>query len=205
MTRIAVIVGSIRPGRYSRLVADWVYEQAARRADATFEIVDLAEHPLPHLDEPIPASGGQYQNEHTKAWSQTIAGFDGFVFVTPEYNHSVPGVLKNAIDFLYTEWSNKAAGFVSYGAVGGARAVEHSRLIAAELQLATVRSQVALSFYTDFESFTTLTPEPRQFDALATTLDQLVAWSGALATLRDKSAGPVPASAMPDTAVLAEA
>ncbi|MEV4510253.1 NAD(P)H-dependent oxidoreductase [Dactylosporangium sp. NPDC049525] len=184
MTRIAIIVGSVRPGRYSRRVADWVYETAARRDDAEFEIVDLADHPLPHLDEPVAASAGQYANEHTRAWSWVIDGFDGYVFVTPEYNHSTTGVLKNAIDYLYAEWNNKAAGFVGYGVVGAARAVEHLRLIAAELQLATVRSQVALSFYTDFENFTALTPSRPQIDALTSTLDQVVAWSDALAKLR---------------------
>ncbi|GAA0898105.1 NADPH-dependent FMN reductase [Virgisporangium aurantiacum] len=184
MTRIAIIVGSSRPGRYSRQVADWVYEEAAKRTDAEFAVVDLADHPLPHLDEPIPASAGSYANEHSRAWSRVIDAFDGYVFVTPEYNHSTSGVLKNAIDYLYAEWNNKAAGFVSYGVVGDARAVEHLRLIAAELQLATVRSQVALSFYTDFENFTTITPGRHQFDALTATLDQVIAWSDALSTLR---------------------
>jgi NAD(P)H-dependent FMN reductase len=184
MTRIAVIVGSVRPGRYGRGVADWVLAQTAQRRDAEFELVDLADYPLPHLDEPVPASAGSYQNEHTKAWSQTIDGFDGFVFVTPEYNHSTSGVLKNAIDYLYAEWNNKAAGFVSYGVAGGARAVEHLRLVAAELQVATVRSQVALSLYTDFENFVTLAPQPHQVQALSDTLDQVVAWSEALAPLR---------------------
>jgi NAD(P)H-dependent FMN reductase len=184
VTRIAIIVGSVRPGRYSRPVAEWVYERAAARSDAAFDLVDLADHPLPDLDEPLPASTGQYANEHTREWSRVIAGFDGFIFVTPEYNHSVPAVLKKAIDYLYAEWVNKAAGFVSYGVVGGARAVEHLRLVAAELQLATVRSQVALSLYTDFENFTTLAPQPAQLAALDTTLDQVIAWSGALATLR---------------------
>lgn len=188
MTRIAIIVGSVRPGRYSRRVADWVHEHAARRTDAVFEIVDLADHPLPHLDEPLPASAGSYENEHTRAWARTIAAFDGYVFVTPEYNHSFSAVLKNALDYLYAEWNNKAAGFVSYGVVGGARAVEQLRLVAAELQLATVRSQVALSFFTDFENFTTLAPQPGQVEALTTTLDQVVAWSRALATLRAPAA-----------------
>ncbi|SHM62833.1 NADPH-dependent FMN reductase [Cryptosporangium aurantiacum] len=184
MTRIAIILGSTRPGRYGKAVADWVYENARLRSDAEFTLIDLIDYPLPHLDEPIPASGGQYANEHTLAWSQAIAGFDGFVFVTPEYNHSTTGVLKNAIDYLYAEWNDKAAGFVSYGAAGGVRAVEHLRLVAAELQLATVRSQVALSLYTDYENFVTFRPQPTQLDALTSTLDQVVAWSGALATLR---------------------
>jgi len=184
VTRIAIIVGSVRPGRFGRVVADWVYDEAVKRGDAEFAIVDLADHPLPHLDEPVPASGGSYANEHTRAWAGVVGGFDGFVFVTPEYNHSTTGVLKNAIDYLYAEWNNKAAGFVGYGVVGAARAVEHLRLVAAELQLATVRSQVALSFYTDFENFATLRPGPHQFDALGTTLDQVVAWSNALSPLR---------------------
>ncbi|GAB4051401.1 hypothetical protein GCM10028775_27960 [Catellatospora paridis] len=104
--------------------------------------------------------------------------------VTPEYNHSTSGALKNAIDFLYAEWNNKAVGFVSYGSLGGARAVEHLRLIAGELQLADVRSQVALSLFTDFENFSVFKPGQFQRDALDTTLDQVVAWSRALAPLR---------------------
>ncbi|GAA0403104.1 FMN reductase [Acrocarpospora corrugata] len=184
MTKIAIIVGSVRPGRYSRAVADWALTQAAGRADAEFEIVDLIDHPLPHLDEPAAASTGRYDNAHTKAWSQLIAGFDGFVFVTPEYNHSTTGVLKNAIDYLYAEWNNKAAGFVSFGVAGGVRAVEHLRLVAAEVQLATTKAQVALSFYTDFENFSTLTPGTHQTDAMTATFDQVVAWSEALAHLR---------------------
>jgi NAD(P)H-dependent FMN reductase len=185
VTRIAIIVGSVRPGRYSRPVAEWVFGEAAKRGDAEFELVDLADHPLPHLDEPVPASAGSYANEHTREWSRLIDGFDGYIFVTPEYNHSTTGVLKNAIDYLYAEWNNKAAGFVGYGVVGAARAVEHLRLIAAELQLATVRSQVALSFYTDFENFATLKPGAHQYDALTATLDQVIAWSKALETLRE--------------------
>ncbi|GGN80189.1 hypothetical protein GCM10011579_065480 [Streptomyces albiflavescens] len=98
-------------------------------------MIDLHDHPLPHLDEPAPApvSPGRYQHEHTRAWADTIASFDGFVMVTPEYNHSFPGVLKNAIDSLYAEWNNKAVGFVSYGGGGGTRAVEQLRLICGAL------------------------------------------------------------------------
>jgi len=184
MTTIAILTGSTRPGRYSERVARWVLDTASRRDDARFELVDLAEQSLPHLDEPVPASGGQYVGEHTRRWAATIAPFDGFVFVTPEYNHSAPGVLKNALDYLYAEWNDKAAGFVGYGVVGGARAVEHLRLVAAELQLATVRTQVALSFHHDFRDYADLDPEPRQRAALDELLDQVVAWSGALAPLR---------------------
>jgi NAD(P)H-dependent FMN reductase len=127
---------------------------------------------------------GQYANQHTKDWAAKVASFDGFVFVTPEYNHSTSGALKNAIDFLYGEWNNKAAGFVSYGSVGGARAVEHLRLVMGELQVADVRTQVALSLYTDFENFSKLVPGPQHEAQADVMLNQVVAWSKALAPLR---------------------
>jgi len=183
MTKIAIILGSTRPGRNGEAVAKWVRDIAVKRDDATFELVDLADFPLPHLDEPGSAAWGVYQNEHTKAWSAKIDEFDGFVFVTPEYNHSTSGVLKNALDYLYKEWNNKAAAFVSYGGVGGARAVEHLRLIASELQLATVRAQVAISLMTEFENYTTFTPGDYLLPQVDTMLDQLVAWSKALEPL----------------------
>jgi NAD(P)H-dependent FMN reductase len=184
MTRIGIILGSTRPNRNGEQVARWVYDVASRRDDAEYELVDLRDYPLPHLDEPIPASMGQYQNEHTKAWADKIASFDGYVFVTPEYNHSTSGVLKNAIDYLYAEWNNKAAGFVSYGAAGGTRAAEHLRLIAGELQIADVRQQVALSLIADFENFSVFKPNDYHVGALNTLLDQVVAWSTALEYLR---------------------
>ena len=183
-TRIGIILGSTRPGRRGEPVAKWVFEAASARPDADFELIDLADYPLPHLDEPLPASMGQYQNEHTREWSATISRFDGFVFVTPEYNHSTSGVLKNAIDFLYAEWNNKAMGVVSYGVVGGARAAEHLRLIAGELQMAAVRTNVALSLFTEFENFTEFKPTAQQSQVLGTLLDQVIAWSQALAPLR---------------------
>ncbi|MDO3705055.1 NAD(P)H-dependent oxidoreductase [Micromonospora sp. C28SCA-DRY-2] len=184
MTRIGIILGSTRPGRNGEAVARWVLDVAKQRTDAEFELVDLLDYQLPHLDESIPPSLGQYTQPHTQRWASTIASFDGFVMVTPEYNHSTSGALKNAIDFLYAEWNNKAVGFVSYGSAGGTRAVEHLRLIAGELQMADVRAQVALSLFTDFENFSVFTPNEFQRGALNTTLDQVVAWSGALAPLR---------------------
>jgi NAD(P)H-dependent FMN reductase len=173
-------------------VATWVYDRASRRSDAEFELIDLRDYPLPHLDEPLPPSLGQYQNEHTKQWAATIASFDGFVIITPEYNHSTSGVLKNALDFLYAEWNNKAAGFVSYGLAGGARAAEHLRLICAELQMADVRQQVTLSLLTDFENYTIFKPGDHNAVHLDTLLDQVAAWSTALAPLR--TAAPAPAA-----------
>jgi NAD(P)H-dependent FMN reductase len=184
VTRIGIILGSTRPNRNGEQVAQWVYGIASRRSDAEYELVDLRDYPLPHLDEPLPPSMGQYQNEHTKAWADKIASFDGFVIVTPEYNHSTSGVLKNAIDYLYAEWNNKAVGFVSYGGVGGARAAEHLRLVAGELQMADVRQQVTLSLLTEFENFSVFKPGDYNLVALDTLLDQVVAWSTALAPLR---------------------
>src|SRR6185312_5190187 len=130
----------------------------------------------PHLDEAAPPSFGQYANDHTKQWAAKIAEFDAYIFVTPEYNHSTSGALKNAIDFLYREWNNKAAGFVSYGSAGGTRAVEHLRLIMAEVMIADVRQQVALSLSTDFENYQVFKPGPHHEKSMKAMLDQVVAW-----------------------------
>jgi NAD(P)H-dependent FMN reductase len=184
MTKIGIILGSTRPNRNGEQVAKWVYDIARKRSDADFELIDLRDYALPHLDEAIPPSQGKYQHEHTKAWAKTIASFDGFVMVTPEYNHSTSGVLKNAIDYLYAEWNNKAVGFVSYGSAGGARAAEQLRLIAGELQMADVRQQVTLTFATEFENYKIFKPGKQNVAALDTLLDQVVAWSAALAPLR---------------------
>jgi NAD(P)H-dependent FMN reductase len=183
--KIAVILGSTRPGRNGKAVADWVLERADRRNDASYELVDLADFPLPHLDEAMPPAMAQYANEHTQVWSQTIAGYDGYIFITPEYNHSVSGVLKNAIDYLYTEWNNKAAAFVSYGSVGGARAVEHLRGIASELQLAHVRQQLSFSMLTDFRNWSEFTPGAHHEAAMETLFDQLEKWARAMQTVRE--------------------
>ncbi|CAM5671831.1 2-hydroxy-1,4-benzoquinone reductase [Streptomyces tanashiensis] len=184
MLTIGIILGSTRPHRVGDQVARWVLDHASRRTDARFELLDLRDHPLPHLDEPMPPSFGQYQNEHTRRWAETIAAYDGFVIVTPEYNHGIPGVLKNALDYLYAEWNNKALGLVSYGATGGTRSAEHLRLVAAELQMADVRQQVVPSMITEFENFTVFKPGDYNLGALNTMLDQVVAWTTALAPLR---------------------
>jgi NAD(P)H-dependent FMN reductase len=184
MLRTAVIIGSTRPGRVGESVAKWTYEMAKKRTDAEFELVDIKDFNLPLLDEPVPPSMGQYSKEHTKTWAAKINSFDGYIFVTPEYNHGICGALKNAIDFIYREWNNKAAGFVGYGSAGGARAVEQLRLVMAEVQVATVRNQVALSLFTDFENYTKFKPAAYHEKSLTQMLDQLIAWSGALKALR---------------------
>jgi NAD(P)H-dependent FMN reductase len=187
MLKVAIILGSTRPGRNGEAVAEWVHRIARQRDDARFELVDLRDHPLPHLDEAVPPAMGRYAHDHTKRWAATIAAYDAFVFVTPEYNHSMPGALKNAIDFLYAEWNDKVAGFVGYGSSGGVRAVEHLRLVMAEMQVATVRQQVGLSLFTDFESFSTFRPADLHRPLLDTMLDQVVAWGGALKRVREEA------------------
>jgi NAD(P)H-dependent FMN reductase len=188
MLRIAVITGSTRPGRKADTVARWVLDLAKKRedarADVQYELVDIQSFNLPLLDEPVPPSMGQYSKPHTKAWAAKIDAFDGFVFVTPEYNHGPSGALKNALDFLYKEWNNKAAGFVGYGSAGGVRAVEQLRLVMGELQVADVRAQVMLSLYTDFENFTTFKPAAMHEKSVGAMLDQLVQWASALQALR---------------------
>lgn len=181
---IAIVTGSTRPARNNIAVARWVFELAAKRRDASFELVDIADYELPLLDEPVPAALGRYSHPHTKRWAAKIASCDGYVFVTPEYNHGTSAALKNAIDYLYAEWNDKAAGFVSYGAVGGARAVEHLRLVMGNLMVADVTRQVMLSLFTDFENMSVFRPDPRHEAELHAMLDQLIAWAGALKPLR---------------------
>ena len=184
MLKVAIIVGSTRPCLKAEAVARWVHGIATERQDAQFEIVDIQEFNLALLDEAMPPAMGQYSQPHTKAWSAKIASFDAYVFVTPEYNHGPSGALKNAIDFLFREWNNKAAGFVAYGSAGGVRAVEQLRLVMGELLVADVRAQVALSLFTDFENFTTFKPASSHQKSVTTMLDQVIAWGGALKTLR---------------------
>lgn len=182
--KIGIIVGSTRPGRVGKSVAEWVYDIARQRSGAQYELVDIADYGLPLLDEPVPPSMGKYSKDHTKRWAAKIAEFDGYVFVTPEYNHGPSGALKNAIDFLYAEWNNKSAGFVSYGSAGGARAVEQLRLIMAELQIADVRAQAMFALATDFENYTVFKPAGGKEKLVTAMLDQVEAWAGALAQVR---------------------
>jgi NAD(P)H-dependent FMN reductase len=172
-------------------VGQWAHEIARQRNDAIFELIDISSFNLPLLDEPEPAmnldSGrpvaSQYTQDHTRAWSETIAAFDGYVIVTPEYNHGINGALKNAIDFLYHEWRDKAAGFIGYGYTNGARAIESLRLVMAAVQVATVRPAVGLSLFTELQDGV-FTPGQVQDRFVTTMLDHVVTWSGALRPLR---------------------
>jgi NAD(P)H-dependent FMN reductase len=188
MIRVGIILGSTRPGRNGEAVAKWVHGIASKRSDAQYELVDIKSFDLPLLDEPVPPSMGQYSKPHTKKWAEKIASFDAFVFVTPEYNHATSGALKNAIDYLFREWNNKAAGFVGYGSAGGARAIENLRLVMGELMVADVRNQVMLSLFTDFEKFSQFKPAAMHEQEVDTMLDQVVSWGGALQAVRQRAA-----------------
>ena len=175
---IGIILGSTREGRLSPQVGNWVKQLADARGDANYTIIDIAEYKLPLL--------GENGNDASGAagWSEAVAKQDGFVFITQEYNHSITGSLKNALDYLREEWNNKAAGIVSYGSVGGARAAEHLRGILGELMVADVRVHPALSLFTDFENGSELKAAPVQADSVNQMLDQVIPWATALKTIR---------------------
>ncbi|MFN2413450.1 MAG: NADPH-dependent FMN reductase [Pyrinomonadaceae bacterium] len=185
MLKIGIVLGSTRPGRVGAGVAKWAFETASKREDAEFELVDIADFNLPLLDEPVPPSRGQYSKDHTKRWAAKIAEFDAFLFITPEYNHGTSGALKNAIDFLFKEWNNKAAGFIGYGSAYGARAVESLRLVMGEIMIADVRSQVMLSLFTDFENYSAFKPGERHENSLNKVIDEVILWGTALKGVRE--------------------
>ena len=175
---IGIILGSTREGRVSPQVGAWVKEIADQRGDANYTIIDIADYKLPLLGE----AGGDASG--AAAWSQAVGAQDGFVFIVQEYNHSITGALKNALDYLREEWNNKAAGIVSYGSVGGARATEHLRGILGELLVADVRVHPALSLFTDFENGTDFKPAVHQQNSVNEMLDQVIPWATALKTIR---------------------
>ncbi|MFD1413730.1 NADPH-dependent FMN reductase [Oceanobacillus jeddahense] len=175
---IGIILGSTRPGRVSPQVGNWIKEVADQRGDANYEMIDLVDFKLPFYGD----ESEQEQGLHD--WSAKLASLDGFVFIVQEYNHSITGVLKNALDFARDEWNNKAAGIVSYGSTGGTRAAEHLRGILGELHVADVRDHPAFSIFTDFENFKIFKPAELHFAVVQSMLDQTIAWSNALKTLR---------------------
>lgn len=184
MITIGIILGSTRPGRVGEQVADWVAKIATERADAAFESIDLRDHQLPHLDEPLSPMLGRYQHDHTKSWAATIAHFDGYVFVTAEYNHGLPGALKDAIDYLHAEWADKAAGVVSYGVAGGTGSAAQLRQMCGQLAIADVSAQLALNLRFEFENYRSFKPTDAHADQLNVLLDQVVSWATALAQVR---------------------
>ena len=144
---IKVIIGSTRQGRFSEKPAQWIFEEVKKLEGVEVELLDLRDYEMPFFDSPISPSmaKGQYSNETVKKWAEKINDGDAFIIVTPEYNHSTSGVLKNAIDWISPEWNKKPVAFMSYGSVGGARAVEQLRLIAVELQMAPIREAIHIN------------------------------------------------------------
>ena len=175
---IGIILGSTRQGRVSPQVGEWVKGIADKRGDANYEIVDIADFNLPFLFTTDGSEPG------IAAWGEKINSLDGFVFIVQEYNHSITGALKNALDSAQAQWNNKAAGIVSYGSTGGARAAEHLRGILGELAVADVRTHPTLSLFTDFENGSDFKPQDLHLDNVNMMLDQVISWSTALKTVR---------------------
>jgi NAD(P)H-dependent FMN reductase len=200
MVNIGIIAGSTRPGRFGIQPATWLYELARQRDDANFELVDLEEVGLPLLDESVPPAMHQYEHAHTKRWAERVAGLDGFVFVTAEYNHSIPGALKNAIDFLFQEWHYKPASFVSYGsAAGGARAVEHLRGVMAEIKVYDLREQLLLSsYYTRLDENGQYQFTDEEREQASAILDEVVLWAEQMQPIRERLTAPAHATSAAD-------
>ncbi|MBG9447158.1 NADPH-dependent FMN reductase [Cytobacillus firmus] len=173
---IGIILGSTRQGRVSPQVGSWVKEIADKRGDAEYEIIDIADFKLPFL--------GEADSPGIAAWNEKLSSLDGFIFIVQEYNHSITGALKNALDLAREPWNNKAAGIVSYGSTGGARAAEHLRGIMGELMIADVRVHPTLSLFTDFENGTVFKPQDLHLDNVNAMIDQVISWSGALKNIR---------------------
>lgn len=188
MPIVKIIIGSTRPSRFGIQPAKWITELSREHSNATFELVDLAELNLPPLDEPQPAITGIYTKDHTKKWSKIIAEADGFVFVTGEYNFSIPAALKNAIDFLTAEWRYKPVAFVSYGAgAGGALAVSHLRSSIANVGMFDLRDHIAfVNYWTQLDEKGQLQPQKEHIATAHTLLDNIAFWSGYLKGAREQ-------------------
>ena len=182
--KIGIVLGSTRPGRLGTAVAEWVAKQAVGR-DTDYEIVDVADFDLDLLDDPVVpgAANRQYASDKTKRWGARIDELDGFVWVTPEYNHGVPAALKNAFDVLGPEWQKKAIAFVAYGADGGVRAVEQWRTVVANMSMLDARTQLSLSLFTDFGELG-FVPSDRRDGELGVLFDELEQLTGLAEQLR---------------------
>ena len=188
MPHLQVFIVSTRPGRVGSVVADWFYEHARSHGKFDVELVDLAKVNLPLFDEPRHPRLQQYEHEHTKAWSKSVQKADAFAFVTPEYNHSSPPSLLNALDHLVHEWAYKPVGFVSYGGVsGGTRGVQMSKLPLLSLKMVPVLEAVNIPFFTQYIDKETgrFQADDRQKKAADVLLDELLRWTNALRQLRE--------------------
>jgi NAD(P)H-dependent FMN reductase len=189
---IKVIAGSTREGRFSDKAATWITEQIKKQDGVVVELLDLRDYEMPFFNEAVSPSfkTEPYKHEAVARFTKKITEGDAFVMVTPEYNHSTSGVLKNAIDWVGSEWNRKPVGFVSYGSVGGARAVEHLRLIAVELQMAPIREAIHIN---GEQYFPVIMGGGDSQELLAnykdkaqTMISQLVWWANALKEARNK-------------------
>ncbi|CAB3764199.1 NADPH-dependent FMN reductase [Paraburkholderia solisilvae] len=193
MTRISVIVGSVRPQRFAEKPANWIAEHLRKHSAVDTRILDLADFPMPMYDDPLPPAypgRAPFTNEVVIRWTAEIAASDGFVIVTPEYNHGYPPVLKNALDWVYAEWSRKPVAFVAYGEVEGARSVVHLRDVVATLGMASIKRDVQLPFSALMAHYRAgdVAAELAKFDNAATTMvDDLLWWTNALKEARDKT------------------
>lgn len=175
--KIGIILGSTREGRVSFEVGKWVLNEVNRSDEYSYEIIDIKDYDLPFL-------GTTEDMSSVIKWNNKLNELDGFVFVVAEYNHSITGALKNALDSARDSWANKSAGIVSYGSAGGARAAEHLRGILSELQIASVRTHVLLSLFDDFENFNKFTPREVHNKNIQMLFLQVQNWAKALKTLR---------------------
>lgn len=189
MTHIQVILGSTRQSRFGDKVAAWFMRQAAAHTALTTELVDLADWPLPFFDSPVPPAMQESRDPRILAWADQVSEADGYVIVTPEYNHGYPAVLKNALDHVVRPWRHKPVGFVGYGGAGGGiRAVEQLRQVVVELQMMPLRPQVAIQdVYRAFDSDGALKDPARPDHQAAAVLDELARWSPLLLDLRTTS------------------
>lgn len=190
--KILIILGSTRQNRFSERPANWIFKEAKKRKDIEVELIDLRDYPLPFFDEAISPSMAKepYSNENVKKLVKKVNEADGFIVVSPEYNHGYPAVLKNMFDYIYKEWNRKAIGFVSYGTVGGARSVEQLRQVAIELQLAPIRQALHIPTQLFFDLMMGKNKEENPFEGLNSQaesfIDQLIWWTKALKNARDK-------------------
>ncbi|MEJ2858617.1 MULTISPECIES: NADPH-dependent FMN reductase [unclassified Saccharothrix] len=190
MINVGIVIGSTRPGRNGDQVARWVRDLATGHAggEADFPLVDLADHRLPLLDEAVPAAASPGQQPHTRRWAERIGSCDAFIVVTPEYNTAPPASLTNAIDYLHQEWGGKPVAYVGYGVYGGVMAVQKLRAQAGVLRIADIGPQVALTLREDFVDHADFRPRESQVAAVHRMVDELLAWSRALAPLRAQRA-----------------
>lgn len=189
--RIAIVVGSVREGRFADKPAEWIGKIANSRTDVEVETLDLKDYPMPFFAEAKSPAWGPSQDEVARRWQARLAEFDGFIFIAAEYNHGPTAVLKNALDYAGTQWHRKAAGFVGYGGVGGARAIEQLRLIAVELQMAPVKAAVHIGW----SDYLPVAQGQKRLDELdhlnqnaTALLDDVVWWANALRAARDATA-----------------